>query len=203
MMKIPSLFERDYEGTRLVFDKVVEGAEWVVNGDGVATRKFDGTSCFVDGNGILHRRHALKVGKPMPEGWTHWSGDLAQQTGHGWVPVNDHASDAHHMQGLIWTRLQSDWDGAGFLPPGTYELCGPKVQGNPEGFDVHRLIPHTKDIASVADDVMDNSPFLDNAPRDFEGLKVYLDGGGMEGIVWHHKDGRMVKIKAKDFGVKR
>jgi hypothetical protein len=25
----------------------------------------------------------------------------------------------------------------------------------------------------------------------------------IEGIVWHHSDGRMVKIKAKDFGIKR
>lgn len=43
MRKVISLFKRDYEGTRLVFDEVVEGAEWVVAGEGIATRKWDGT----------------------------------------------------------------------------------------------------------------------------------------------------------------
>ena len=34
-------------------------------------------------------------------------------------------------------------------------------------------------------------------------IKAYLADGKIEGIVWHHPDGRMVKIKAKDFGIKR
>lgn len=35
------------------------------------------------------------------------------------------------------------------------------------------------------------------------GLRSYLSAGVFEGIVWHHPDGRMVKIKAKDFGLRR
>jgi hypothetical protein len=38
MKKIPSLFKRDYEGTRLVYDKIVPGTEWVPAGEGVATQ---------------------------------------------------------------------------------------------------------------------------------------------------------------------
>jgi hypothetical protein len=34
-------------------------------------------------------------------------------------------------------------------------------------------------------------------------LKAYLAYKDIEGIVWHHSDGRMVKIKGKDFGLKR
>ena len=40
---------------------------------------------------------------------------------------------------------------------------------------------------------------LEDAPRDFDGLKAYLEHRKIEGIVWHHLDGRMVKIKRKDF----
>jgi len=39
------------------------------------------------------------------------------------------------------------------------------------------------------------------APRDFEGLKTFLATAGIEGIVWWHPDGRMVKIKTRDFGL--
>ena len=80
-----------------------------------------------------------------------------------------------------------------FIPPvpdGTYELVGPKVQGNPEGFSRHMLIRH-------GDVELD-------APREFNALKEYFTANReFEGIVWHHPDGRMVKIKAKDFGLSR
>ena len=36
--------------------------------------------------------------------------------------------------------------------------------------------------------------------RDFDCI---LSDAIVEGIVWHHPDGRMVKIKTKDFGLKR
>ena len=46
MKKIISLFQRNYEGDRLVRDELVPGAEWVAAGEGVATRKWDGTSAY-------------------------------------------------------------------------------------------------------------------------------------------------------------
>jgi len=39
MKKIPSLFQRNYDGDRLVRDEVVPGAEWVMAGEGTATRQ--------------------------------------------------------------------------------------------------------------------------------------------------------------------
>ena len=38
---------------------------------------------------------------------------------------------------------------------------------------------------------------------DADALREYLRCRDIEGIVWHHPDGRMVKIKGKDFGFRR
>lgn len=42
-----------------------------------------------------------------------------------------------------------------------------------------------------------------DVPIEFEALKTWLTDKDIEGIVWHHPDGRMVKIKKKDFRLKR
>jgi len=150
MEKIISLFARNYLGDYKVRDEIVPGAEWVQSGEGVATRKYDGTCCLVQGGKLYKRR------------------------GTGWTPVTGAAEDCWHRE----ADLPED--------DGTYELCGPKVQGNPEGFHEHTLVRHG---ATVLYDV----------PRDYRGLRKYLATAGIEGIVWHHPDGRMVKIKARDF----
>ncbi|OLV15942.1 RNA ligase 1 family protein [Deinococcus marmoris] len=179
MQKILSLFQRNYETDRLVRDEVVPGAEWVRDGEGMATRKWDGTSCLVR-DGRLLKRYDAKKGRTPPPGF-----EAAQEpdpvTGHhpGWVPVDDGPNDAFHRE--AWVSANAA------LPDGTYELIGPKVQGNPEGLQKHVLIRHGEE-------------HLNDAPRDFAGLKSYLEvRPEMEGIVWHHPDGRLVKIKRKDF----
>jgi hypothetical protein len=65
MRKIISLFQRNYDGDHLVRDEVVPGAEWVIAGEGVATRKFDGTCCMIRG-GRLYKRYDAKRGKTAP-----------------------------------------------------------------------------------------------------------------------------------------
>jgi hypothetical protein len=181
MRKIISLFKRDYDGTRLVYDEVVEGAEWVVAGEGIATRKYDGTSCMVR-DGRLYKRYDAKPGRTTPPNWEP-AQDPDANTGHwpGWLPVGDGKEDRWHREG--WNLTED-------TPDGTYELIGPKVQGNAEHYAEHRLIPHGADV-------------LPNAPRDFDSIRTYLSEHDIEGIVWHHPDGRMVKIKSKDFGIKR
>lgn len=180
MKKIISLFQRNYDGDRLVRDEVVPGAEWVVQGEGVATRKWNGTCCMVR-DGKLFKRYEVKVGKTPPPNFEP-ACNIDSETGkqQGWVPVGDGNEDRYFREAFC-----------GAEPDGTYELCGPKVQGNPEGLSKHFLIPHGK------------HPFLIDPPRTHDGLKDYLASGIIEGIVWHHPDGRMVKIKAKDFGIKR
>lgn len=189
MQKIVSLFQRNYETDRLVRDEAVPGAEWVLAGEGVATQKLDGTCCMVR-SGKLYKRYDLKPGKAAPSGF-----EPAQEpdpvTGRvpGWVPVGDGPDDAWHREAWL-NRTERPADG-------TYELLGPKIQGNPEGVERHELVLH-------------GAFLLVDCPRSWVGLRDYFrgvdgtsEGTHIEGVVWHHPDGRMVKIKAKDFGIKR
>lgn len=181
MQKIISLFQRNYDTDRLVRDEVTPGAEWAhKDGGGIATQKHDGTCCMIE-HGRLWRRYEVKKGKKPPEGFRPAT-DVDPQTGkqQGWITVGDGSQDAYHREAFESLADKAD---------GTYELCGPKIQGNPEHCESHVLIPH-------------GSVVLD-APRTFAGLKSWLADQDIEGIVWHHPDGRMVKIKAKDFGIKR
>lgn len=179
MQKIISLFQRNYAGNRQVHDEVVPGAEWVLTGEGVATRKFDGACCRVH-EGQLEKRYDVKKGRTPPPGFEEAQPPDAT-TGHwpGWVPVGDGPEDQWFRAGMTGTE-----------PDGTYELVGPKIQGNPEGFAAHTLVRH-------------GGLHLPDCPRTFDTLNVYLADGAIEGVVWHHPDGRMVKIKGRDFGHRR
>jgi hypothetical protein len=214
MKKIISLFQRNYEGDRLVRNEVVPGADWVLAGEGVATRKFDGSCCLVRGGKLFKRydhrpdnwksiQRALNAGaKPYgltavwsapPAGFKAAQEEPDPNTFHlpGWLPVGDGLDDRWHREAWA-SRLEAC---APELPPdGTCELVGPKVQGNSEGYDHHALVYHGGAAVYLAHDP---------PPRDFDGIREYLRTHDIEGIVWHHPDGRMVKIKAKDFGIKR
>jgi hypothetical protein len=180
MKKIPSLFARNYETDRLVRNEVVPGSEWVLEGKGNPTLKWDGTSVLIQ-DGTLYKRYDAKNGKVPPEGFVP-AQDADLVTGHwpGWVPCNP-ISPADHYHFLAFMRAIHE--------DGTYELIGPKVQGNPHGLNHYELMRH-------------GDTQLYGVPRDFDGIKAFLQENKMEGIVWHHPDGRMVKIKAKDFGIK-
>lgn len=179
MKKTVSLFQRNYDGDRLVRDEIVPGAEWVAAGEGVATKKIDGTCCMVRG-GKLFKRYDAKEGKVPPDGFEPAQPEPDANTGHwpGWLPVGDGPDDARHREAEIPAE------------DGTYELCGPKVQNNPEGYSKHVLVKHGSEV-------------LLDCPRTFGALREYLSNGEIEGVVWWHPDGRLVKIKGKDFGIKR
>ena len=68
MKKIPTLFERKFENHRIVgiSDKVTPGMEWVLNGEGIATVKVDGSCCAII-DGVFYKRYDAKKGKPIPE----------------------------------------------------------------------------------------------------------------------------------------
>ena len=180
MKKIISLFKRDYEKTKKVFNEVTPGAGWVIEGEGKATRKWDGTCCLVK-DGELYKRYELRKGKEYPFGFIP-AQDPDPVTGEcpGWVKVDpNNPENKWHLE--AWKRDQVK------TPDGTYELCGPKVNGNNDNLLFHVLIPHGRDT-------------LRDVPTDFDGLRTYLNLAPIiEGIVWHHPDGRMVKIKKKDF----
>ena len=55
MKKIPTLFERVFENHKKVgiLPNVTPGMEWVLEGEGVATEKIDGSCCaIIDGVGL-------------------------------------------------------------------------------------------------------------------------------------------------------
>ena len=195
MKKIVSLFQRNYDGDRLVRNEVVPGAEWVIAGEGVATRKWDGTCCLVR-DGKLFKRYEVKPGGKAPQNFEP-ANDVDEVTGkqQGWLPVGDGPEDRWHREAwdsahdVSYLEVQGHIGNDG-LDSGTYELIGPKVQGGIEPAMAHMLVRHGVHL-------------LPDAPRDFDGIKAYLAEHAIEGIVWHHPDGRMVKIKGKDFGLKR
>lgn len=184
MKKIPTIFNRDWEGNRsLVTQEQNPECEWVFAGQGTPTRKWDGTSCLVQ-DGKLFKRYELKPGKTAPEGFFP-AQDVDAETGKqpGWVPVRDGPEDAYHMQAWNYEEIYEHP-----TADGTYELVGPKIQGNPDDFGGYCLQKHGDEtLASV--------------PRTFQGLKDYLSFVPIEGVVWHHPDGRMAKIKSRDFGI--
>lgn len=177
MKKIASLFKRDYEGNRQVLNEIVEGSEWVAKGEGIATVKYDGTACMIK-NGELYKRYDVKKGRSVPEGAIPCEPHANEHTGHfpHWLKVGEGNEDK-------WFREVNVTE----LADGTYELIGEKVNGNKEKVIGHELVKHGAFV-------------LNGVPRSYEGIKSYLSGIEMEGVVWHHPDGRMVKIKKKDFG---
>lgn len=181
MKKIPTLFERDWNGDRSrVVDKVHLGCEWVLAGEGVATIKVDGTCCLVRGDKLFKRREVREGGTIPPD---FEQADYDAETGKmvGWVPVGDGQDDRWHREAFALMKNPED---------GTYELVGPKIQGNPEQRLQHELLWHGCITA-------------EGAPRTFPGLRDWLAGLDIEGLVFHHPDGRMAKIKLRDFGHKR
>jgi len=163
--------------TRRASDLVL--AQWVLDGEGVATIKHDGTSCMIEG-GVLHRRYDAKSGKEPPEGWIACEPDPDPVTGHwpGWLPV-DAADPAcrWHMEAMDSS-----------LPDGTYELVGPKVQKSRYGLSRHALWRHGCEVVEVT--------------RTREAIVEWLTTHEHEGLVFHHPDGRMAKVRRKDFGIR-
>lgn len=190
MKKIISLFQRNYDGDRLVRDEVVPGAEWVIQGEGVATQKLDGTCCMIRG-GILYKRYDAKKGKTPPVGFIP-AQPPDEISGHwpGWLRIGEGPEDKYFRE--AWDTFVKEISGDSIDPrfDGTYELCGPKIQANPEGLSRHLLFRHGQNP-------------VDEVPRNFDDLREFFQTQDIEGIVWHHPDGRMVKIKARDFGIKR
>lgn len=181
MKKIPTIFNRDRNNMSLVEDECNNDCLWVFAGEGVATRKYDGTCCLIK-DGRLFKRREIKAGKVSPIDFVEEGFDPSTGKRVGWVHADKtNKDDKWHFEAF---------DG-GTFDDGTYELCGPKVQGNPERFPSHTLLKHSEAIE------------YGNCPRSRLGLIEFLQDKDIEGIVFHHPDGRMGKIKKRDFGLSR
>ncbi len=183
MKKISTLFMKSPYNLGRVINELNLTHQWVLDGQAIATRKFDGTSCSIIG-GELYKRFDLRKGRSLPEGAIPCQ-EADEKSGHHphWVKCSrNEKSDKWHFQ--AFDKLVSKQDG-------TYELCGEKIQGNPEGLEGHELILHGSEILVIPD-------------LSFEGIRNFLEKEDIEGVVFHHKtDGRMCKIRKKDFGIHR
>lgn len=181
MKKISTLFKKDPNDLGRVINEINPENEWALT-NSRATRKWDGTACCViDGN--IYKRYDVKKGKQVP------TNAIACQepdeiTGHWphWVPCSIfNNADKYFFEAFIPSKHHD----------GTYELCGPKIQGNPEKLGDHLLIPHGVNILPIYD-------------YSFDAIKQFLTDNDIEGIVFHERRGnRMCKIRKSDFGIKR
>lgn len=180
MKKTPTIFKRNLANMKEVTPHPHPECDWVFAGEGVATRKYDGTCCLIE-DGKLFKRREISKGKRIPENFVLVDYDEATGKRVGWVPVDFQAAEDQ------WYKEAFD----GKFANGTYELLGPKIQGNLEKFEKHRLLKHSD--AEIYPDV----------PREFNALAEWLKDRDIEGLVFHHPDGRMAKIKKRDFGQRR
>lgn len=182
---MPCLFVRKFHDKRsfTLTEQVTPGCEWVIAGEGVGSRKWDGTACAVI-DGMLHKRYDAKKNPKTGEYRMPPTGSIPCDepdpvTGHWphWVRVGDEPDSQ-------WIRAARAGD-LRFLEDGTYEACGPKIGGN-ENIDSHQLIRHGVDVIQCE--------------RTFAGLRAYFEATPIEGIVFAHSDGRFAKIRRADFG---
>lgn len=196
MQKTPSVFLRNPENMAELTQEVNPLAQWVIDGEGVATRKYDGTCVMLDENGKWWARREVKKDKTPPPNWLALDADPITGKRMGWEPYEQSGIRKHLEDAL--GHFNNDVR----LPPepiqsGTYELCGPKINGNPENYDHHVLIRHAEAMLLP---VSDRSR---KELRTFEDFKLFLEFVDREfkweGLVWHHPDGRMAKLKVSDF----
>lgn len=183
MEKIPTLFERDDRFK--VVDRPRAECAWVLDGEGTATEKLDGTNVRL----TVRSGHLVRVEKRRNPSRV----QKAQGVVDGWyVDADEFSSEDKWIVAAAQATDVSSW------PDGEHpcEALGPHIQGNTLGLTDNRCVPFNLDI-----------PAYDLVPRDFAGLQGFLaelesrfaPGHLAEGIVFHHPDGRRAKIKRKDF----
>ena len=184
MKKIPTLFERIFENHEKVgiLPNITPGMEWVLEGKGTATVKYDGSCCAIIG-GKFYKRYDAKRGKQAPVGAIPCC-EPDPITGHHphWLEIKrDNPADQWFCQAFDETPKNE-------ITEGTYEAVGLHFNGNKYNLDKDILIKHGEDVIEVE--------------RTFDGIKKYLEEHNIEGIVFW-KDGEpKCKIKRSDFGFK-
>ena len=184
MKKIETIFDRGDDFKVIPEPRVT--CEWVFAGEGIVTEKLDGTNVrlTVSNSGITRvekRRNPTKQEK-------------AEGMEPGYIDANrDDPQDKHIFRAVDNTDV-SNWLDDLYES----EAVGPKIQGNPLELEKPVCYPF-----------MFKPIILDNVSRDFNSIKEYIvnleskfsPGHPAEGVVFHHPDGRMAKIKRKDFKV--
>ena len=185
MNKIKTIFDRDWEGNRACINKYIEDFSPNLLVDSKATEKLDGMNVRITVRNhtvvrVEKRRNPDKIQKHkgIEDPW--------------YVDASESAEDKWIMDAVRNTSFlevpDGEWSG---------ECLGKNIQGNPLNLDKNLVVFFS----------LGQAPVFENVPTDFEGLKTWLpiqkskfgNDCGIEGIVWHCSDGKMFKIKVKDF----
>lgn len=212
MKKIPTLFVRNYRTGELL-PEITPGCEWVMEQPWPVHRKYDGVclGLFLTVNGEVRihdgvgsdeisdpaqigeqwmARREVKQGHEFPEDFEIEQFDLTTKKTFGWVPIEQSPYYKYFLEAE--TSLENRY-------LGTYELCGPKVNGNPENFQNHTLVHHwsTELISNVQ--VLDiHEMSVEDAYVALRDTLAYMP---IEGVVWYGMGHGMAKLKRKDFGL--
>ena len=184
--KMPALFVIDrkiHEATT----EINENAAWIFNEPSRATIKRDGTNITVTEDGQIFARRSVKKGKVAPPNYI--PAEVDSFTGHSFGLEPMEQSTFHKM-------FQEATNGE-TLPAGTYELCGPKINGNPENLTFHKLLLHGSDEATKIPD-MTKMPKAE-AYETLKGIFATYKERGVEGVVWWGANGKRTKLRVKDF----
>lgn len=189
MRKIPTLFKREFENHHIVrtLNEVIPGMEWVLEGKGKATVKWDGACCLVIRGGF-YKRYDAKRGKPIPEGAVLCQEKPDPITGHWpcWVKVDKNKPEDKWFVNA-WNNTFEN-NGNAWIIDGTYEAIGKHFQGNPYHREDDILIRHGIDVVKVE--------------RMYAGIKKWLTENYVEGLVFYDEDFvPRCKIKRSDFGL--
>lgn len=183
MKKMFHLFETEGD-SQIYVPKIRAGSEWVENGEGVITEKLDGTSIRLTvRNGEIVR--VEKRRNPTKE-------EKARLIRDPWYvdARPDNPADQYIIEAARNTSVAGVEDGEH-----SAEALGPRIQNNPYGlFEhvavIHKLAPRYPEMLRTYDSLLE-------ACRDLPSLFVW--GAKAEGFVFHHPDGRMVKLRAARF----
>ena len=182
MEKIPTIFDRDWQGNR----GVVNTSRILISKEAIATEKLDGTNVrlTVRNNTLVRvekRRNpdAIQKHKGIKEPW--YVDAFEYEQSDKWVYDAAKNTDLPDVP-------DGEWSG---------EAVGPDVQGNPLNLDQNHVMLFSLGRYAVFGD----------CPTDFDGLKEWLPKQkskygkdcGIEGIVWLIDGKPIGKIKIKDF----
>lgn len=204
MIKIPCLIIRDHTSKiipPIAEMEITKGCEWVMEGRGIATVKWDGTSCAII-NGTKYARFDAKINKKTGKRKEVPSEAIAccdpdPVTGHWphWVPANK-PEYKYILEAFDNTFTEND---VSRIKYGTFEAVGPKINNNPQKLDKHEVLWH-------GDHVIGGENFIDQTGnRCLSYIRDFLEVANYEGIVFHgliDEIYKMVKIRKVDFGLK-
>lgn len=195
MKKIKRIFKADPENRSLVTKEINEGMEWVFNGNSYPRWKRNGLPCAII-KGVFYKRLQVdSLSGLVPDNAIKVDEDKFTNKIIYWVPILNTPENKYFLEAL--ERFKQDhkfWlDNLGGLADGTYELCGPKIQGNKENLSKHILLPHN------------SVPVHWDVEVTYDNLKEYfMKYPRVEGFVFYHKmdSSLMGKIRRKDFRLK-